>query len=293
MVKTERQLEFEGIAADVETWGESILFGERADEEGWKEVKGWKMFNQGNRTRCFLKWLPDSRGEHAEPDTKTTYPCIKLFSTIDAPMSDVCAYLADETHYTEYNALVVEHSVLEDISPHSKICWGVSPKIWFITPREFVNFVSHRWRRSDGMQVVVSQACDHPDKPAVTTPGEPKKGNRAVRAFSLRGAYFLSPHPDDPKNKTKFCFVNHSYPGKEVPHFLLRYAVKVLSPIESFKLMDNINKHVQEHAPYSKVTKDDDDKVDSDEKINRSKKPGGMAMMGFCAFWPNGGGLEE
>ena len=283
MTQNEHHLDFERVASDVEAWGESILFGERADEDGWKEVKGWSMFNRGNHTRCYLKWFKDSREEYAEPDDEQVYPCMKLYSTIDAPMSDVCSYLSNEEHYREYNALVVKHKVLEEISPNSKICWGQSPQILFITPRDFVSFVSHRWR-ADGTQVLISQACEHPDAPASKTEGK----DQTLRAISLRNAHFVSPDPEEPATKTKFCFVCHCYPGKEVPHWLSEQGVNILAPIEAFKLMHNIIRSVPKHAPYPTVN--DKEEEASEE---RSKKPGGMSMMGFGAFWPEGGGLKE
>ena len=83
----------------------------------------------------------------------------------------------------EYNDLVVKHKDLEDISPHSKICWGQCPQILFIKPRDFVTFCHHRWKK-DGTQIVVNQAVEHNDAPAMLEEG---KGN-ACRAYALRGA---------------------------------------------------------------------------------------------------------
>jgi len=78
-----------------------------------------------------FQWMKDSRGRHAQNDDDE-YPCIKCFTTIDAPMEDVCDYLSNENHMGEYNDLVVAHRDLENISPHGKICWSQCPQILFI-----------------------------------------------------------------------------------------------------------------------------------------------------------------
>lgn len=128
--------------------------------------------------------MEDSRGQHSKPnDGNAKYPCVKCYATLDAPMEVVCQYLADENSMPDYNDLVVAHKELEEISPHSKICWGQCPKILFIKPRDFVTFCHHRWLR-DGTQVVVNQACEHPDAPANNV----EKEGKACRAFALRGA---------------------------------------------------------------------------------------------------------
>ena len=75
--------------------------------------------------------MKDSRGKYAKNDG-AEFPCIKCFTTIDAPMEDVCDYLSNENHMEEYNDLVVAHRDLEDISPHGKICWSQCPQILFI-----------------------------------------------------------------------------------------------------------------------------------------------------------------
>ena len=127
--------------------------------------------------------MPDPRGKYADPDDDKEYPCIRCYTTIDAPLEHVCAYLSDETNIAEYNDFVVKHNDLEEISPHSKICWGQCPQILFIKPRDFVTFCHHRWKK-DGTQIVVNQAVDHKDAPAVLEEGK----SNACRAYAFRGA---------------------------------------------------------------------------------------------------------
>jgi len=128
--------------------------------------------------------MKDSRGTHAkQDDSDRLFPCLKCFAIINAPLDHVCAYLADEAHATEYNDLFVSHRDLEEISPHSKVCWAQSPQIVFIKARDFVTFCHHRWRK-DGTQVVVNQACEHDE-----LPGNDEEGDGKIcRAYALRGA---------------------------------------------------------------------------------------------------------
>ena len=148
-----------------------------------------------NNTRSTqsLQWMKDSRksgsslifGENNEDDDKdnTEYPCIKCYATLDAPIDQVCNYLAKESNMPEYNDLVVAYRDLESIGPQSKICWSKCPQILFIKPRDFVTFCHHRWRK-DGTQIVVNQACEHED-----APGNDEEGDgRVCRAHALRGA---------------------------------------------------------------------------------------------------------
>jgi len=75
--------------------------------------------------------MKDSRGKYAK-DEDIEFPCLKVYTTIDAPIEDVCDYLSNENHMEEYNDLVVAHRDLEDITPHGKICWSQCPQILFI-----------------------------------------------------------------------------------------------------------------------------------------------------------------
>lgn len=185
--RRKKQREFDQIGFEVEQWAKDILFKQGEEEDGWKEVACNKLmknkYNAEGNIKCFLKWMTDSRGSQADPDDDKEYPCIKVYATIDAPIDDVCAYLAEEKRVGEYNDLVVQHRDLEEISSHSKICWGKCPQILFINPRDFVTFCHHRWLH-DGTQVVVNQAVEHKDVPAVK---DDKKG-KVCRAQALRGA---------------------------------------------------------------------------------------------------------
>ena len=73
------------------------------------------------------QWMKDSRGDRAVQTDETEYPCIKCFSTIDAPLEDVCTYLSQESAAPEYNDVVVKYNDIEEISPNAKICWSLSP----------------------------------------------------------------------------------------------------------------------------------------------------------------------
>jgi len=186
MARRKRAKDFERVSGDVEKWAEQLLFIEGGEEDGWKEIHCSKMFrnkfSKGADTKCYLKWMKDARGTHAVPDDDREYPCIKCYSTIHAPVENVCAYLADEANVAEYNDLMIKHRDLEELTPHSKICWGQAPQILFIKGRDFVTYCSHRWLR-DGSQVVVNQACDHPD-----APGNSDEKHGLCRARALRGA---------------------------------------------------------------------------------------------------------
>ena len=287
ITRIRKQREWDRVGLEIEQWAERLLFQEDSDaeENGWKEIKCSKLcsyFNKDSRTKCYVKWMRDSRGSHATTDDNDEYPCMKAYATLDAPIDQVCAYLADSTRFREYNDLVVNFQDLEEISPHSKICWGQSPKILFVQPRNFVTFCHHRWLR-DGTQVVVNQACNYEEYSQVI----PKSNTCPHWAFALRGANFISPHPDDP-NKTRFALIAHANPGHDISPWMCRLAVNNLVPIEPFKLFHKINKHAQ-------VYKQSD--LDRTQMVKalpgRSNRPAGMSQMGYACFWPNGGGLKE
>ena len=127
--------------------------------------------------------MTDSRGDKADVNDDTEYPCIKCESTIDAPLEDVCTYLSQQSASAEYNDLVVQYKDVEDISPSAKICWSQSPQILFLKPRDFVTWCHHRWKK-DGTEVILNQAVDHPDYPG----SKEEKEGKACRAYALRGA---------------------------------------------------------------------------------------------------------
>lgn len=130
-----------------------------------------------------MKWMKDSRGDKADKEDDTEYPCIKCMSIIDAPLEDVCTYLSQESASPDYNDVVAKHKDVEEISPNAKICWSQSPQILFVKPRDFVTFCHHRWK-GDGTEVMVNQAIDHPDYPA----NNQEKEGKPCRAYALRGA---------------------------------------------------------------------------------------------------------
>eukprot|EP00560_Eucampia_antarctica_P007103 CAMPEP_0197830512 /NCGR_PEP_ID=MMETSP1437-20131217/7117_1 /TAXON_ID=49252 ORGANISM="Eucampia antarctica, Strain CCMP1452" /NCGR_SAMPLE_ID=MMETSP1437 /ASSEMBLY_ACC=CAM_ASM_001096 /LENGTH=263 /DNA_ID=CAMNT_0043432955 /DNA_START=162 /DNA_END=949 /DNA_ORIENTATION=+ len=159
VARKRRQREFDHLGMEIERWAEKLMFDEIGEENGWKEVQCNKLFknkfNKRGNIKCYLKWMPDSRGENAASFNEgRKFPCVKCIAKIDAPLEDVCAYLSDELRVPEYNDLVTEHRDVDSISPHSKICWGSSPQILFIKPRDFVTFCHHYWKK-DGTQVVV------------------------------------------------------------------------------------------------------------------------------------------
>lgn len=277
-----QQSEYENIGQEVEKWAHRMLFEEGGEEHGWKEVKCNKMvrkkFNSRGQTTCYLKWMKDSRGKYAKNDG-AEFPCIKCFTTIDAPMEDVCDYLSNENHMEEYNDLVVAHRDLEDISPHGKICWSQCPQILFIKPRDFVTYCHHRWRR-DGAQIVVSQACEHEDAPG----NSEESDDKACRASSLRGANFISRDPNDP-NRTRMAILAHADPGGGVPQWAMKTAMNAVAPIEPFKLFHKIDQRVAQFKPSSPR-----EKVDIVNSQGRTMRPAGLSQLGYACFWPKGGG---
>jgi hypothetical protein len=221
-----------------------------------------------------MKWLKDSRGSHATKDDDREYPCMKIYTSIDAPLETVCSYLSSEANMEDYNELVVRHRDLEELTPNSKICWGQTPQLLFIKPRAFVTFCCHRWLR-DGTQVVINQACEHESEEA--------------SAFALRGATYIGRDPDDPE-KTRISLLTHASPGNDIPEWASKTAVKALAPIEPFRLFHNINEGVKRARSELQPDLNDTEMVGMPGRINR---PAGLSQMGFACFWPNGGGLKE
>lgn len=284
LARRKRQKELERISSQVEKWAEHLLFEEGGEEDGWKEIGCSKMFrkkfSQGADTKCYLKWMKDSRESHAVPGDDREYPCIKCYSTLHAPVESVCAYLADESHVDEYNDLMVSNKDLEEITPHSKIVWGQAPQILFIKGRDFVTYCSHRWLR-DGSQVVINQAVEHPDAPA----NNDEKSGKLCRARALRGANFISRDPDDPE-KTRFALIGQADPGG-IPQWATKTAINAVAPIEPFKLFHRIGENAKRITPPLEKT----------EMVNtltgRSSRPAGLSQLGYACFWPSGGGPIE
>jgi hypothetical protein len=313
---SERRRMFDHMAMSVEEWAESLVRENGSKEHGWKPIECnsflKRKYNPKGTTQCFLKWMGDSRGDgFAEEKDGGEYPCVKCFGKLDAPIEKVCAFLANEQGMGEYNELVENYRDLEDVSPHSKICWGQCPQILFVKPRDFVTFCSHRWRR-DGTQVIVNQAVDHEDapKPVTCEKNCDGKDGKACRARALRGANIISKDPSDPDNKTIFTLIAHADPGGGLPKWACKTAVNAVAPIEPFKLYYNLNQAVQNFSYTPPPANDDaeDDHGDTrtdfvsahssyphgqEEEEGRSRKPGGCSQLGYACFWPNGGGLEE
>mmetsp|Transcript_43352 Transcript_43352/g.91057 ORF Transcript_43352/g.91057 Transcript_43352/m.91057 type:complete len:776 (+) Transcript_43352:1353-3680(+) len=331
--RSNKRKKFERIGKEVEKWAIDVLFEDEEDdereedeammattsvsskkkkkkkkadeEEEWKEItcNGLvkKKFNKDGRTRVYLKWMPDSREEQdmepSTPASTSTYPCLKCYATIDAPLHRVCSFLADEDTVHLYNELVVDHADVEELSPNSKITWTKCPKILFVKPRDFVTYCSHWWY-GDGTQVVVNQACEHEDRPGVMIEGQ----GDVCRGFAIRGANFISKDPDDP-NKTRITMVSHANPGGGLPQWAMNTAVNAVVQIEPFKFFHNINESVCNY--YQEEADDELNNNDSlqqhqqltldvgNELSTRSNKPAGIAHLGFTCFWPKGGGLKD
>jgi len=219
-----RRREFEQIGRNVETWACRLLFDqESTEEDGWKEIECNKFcrkkFNSDGNTKVYLKWMPDSRTdndgtENSDSGDDQEYPCIRCYSTINAPIDKVCSFLSNENTIPDYNELIEDYCDIEEITPHSKITWCKMPKIMFVKSRDFVTYCSHRWWR-DGTQVIVNQACEHSDKPGTLKEGE----GEACRGYALRGANFISQDPDDP-NKTRISLLAHANPGGGMPQWV-------------------------------------------------------------------------
>ena len=308
--------EFEKVAQDVEQWAERILFptADTNDDEiqsGWTDIPCHKMFqqklNRNGFTRASVKWMKDSRGPSyitqsitaGSKDNKSEkefeWPCLRVYSIIDAPCYEVCTYLAQAQHATEYNQLLDQHEDLDTITSHSKICWAQSPQLLFVKPRDFITFCSHRWKR-DGTQVVVNQACDS------------YKGKTAT-AFAMRGATYICPDPDNPEHRTRIALLAHASPGKDVPLWACRTAVQSLVPIEAYRLFHKINEGIKQCRPelqeiLNRQQRENDDDTPITEMVGNntgggrggsiiSRHPAGLAQMGFACFWPNGGGEQE
>lgn len=276
--RNELQREYEGVGEQVEQWAEEMLFDK--DDESWTEVKCSRVLrgaiNKDGRTRAFLRWMKDSRGPRfANPNDDREYPCIKIYSTIDAPLEEVCLYLAQEQHMGDYNDLIDKYRDLQEITPSSKVCLGETPQILFIKPRQLISFCHHRWLR-DGTEVVVNQACDKfEDIPAT--------------AYAFRGATYISRDPNDPE-RTRMALVAHANPGPDVPAWACKTAVNALAPIEPFKLFHKINLAVTQCRPQLSRDLKEIRQVGSG---GRSSRPGGLSMLGYACFWPQGGGLCE
>jgi len=284
-----RQKEAEKLAAEIESWAITIM--QEGEEEGWTPVECSKMIRSTmkgtERTKAFIKWMVDPRGENADKEDQTRHPCIKCTSTIDAPLELVCTYLSQPEASSNYNDVVDKFKDLEEISPDTKICWSSSPQILFVKPRDFVTFCHHRWT-ADGTEVIVNQACEHPKYPLEKM----EKEGKSCRGYALRGANFLSRCTEDP-SKTKISIVAHCRPGGGLPDWATKTAVKALAPIEPFKLFHKINDQVIRNKDQLERRIAEAEEVGSSPPPGRSSRPAGFAQIGYACFWPKGGGKYE
>jgi hypothetical protein len=279
-MRRKKQREYDRLGSEIETWAERLLFEENDESNGWSNVECGKMFrktlNADDRTKCYVKWMKDSRPGVSDSHE---YPILKAYSTIDAPLEEVCYFLSRVEYMTTYNDLVVKHKDLEEISSHSKIVWGQTPQILFLKPRDLITFCHHRWLK-DGTQVLVHQACDNHDQ-------APYCKNRA---FALRGANYISRDPEDP-TKTRIAILTHGSPGSDVPSWACKTAVNALAPIEPYKLFHKINEGVKRTR--LELRSRVDQLGDMDVQNGRTSRPAGIAQLGYACFWPDGGGLVE
>jgi hypothetical protein len=331
----QRQREFERISWEVEQWSKKLLFGDHqeGDNDVWTEMKPNNvirgMFNRDGRTRAYITWLPDSRHERYrisddDDDGTRLYPCMKIYSSVDAPFSHVCWYLSQKNHLRDYNDLIADQHDVEIITPSSKICWAQTPQILFIKPRQFTTFCAHRWLK-DGTQVVINHAMTSSSYANVgagritqsTTTTTPTTmdttNNNMPKAYALRGANYICPDPDDPENRTLVAMLAHASPGTDIPQWACKTAVNTLAPVEPFKLFHKINQGVKRASlqqqqqqkqqeggtePITTMVDAEDFRPgtahrDNTTRDGRSHRPAGIGQMGYACFWPEGGGLIE
>lgn len=244
--------------------------------------------------------MKDSRGLHADPNDNQKHPCMKLIATIDAPFPVVCRYLSEKDRFREYNSLLVDQEDVEILTPHSKICWSQSKKLLFIQPRDFVTYCRHRWL-NDGTQLITNQACDHPNTSlsiSGTNTQNSIRGLSGYRAFSLRGATYISRCPDFPNERTKVVMLSHCNCGRDVPEWAVRAAVGVLAPIKPFEIIHRIDVGIRRsreelERAEKKLTSKSPTPYPTLEDDRRSSRPAGIAQMGYACFWPEGGGLVD
>jgi len=315
---------YESIGRDVEKWAEGMLRNEGSDnvnsilnvenKNGWTEIFCAKVlrskFNSGNNstvpiTRQWVKWMKDSREQYANLDDDQNHPCMKLVATIDAPFPIVCRYLSEKDRFQEYNSLLVDQEDVEILTPHSKICWSQSKKLPLIQPRDFVTYCRHRWL-NDGTQLISNQACDHPrtiQKLSDTNINSTLSSGSGYRAFSLRGATYISRCPDFPNERTKLVMLSHCNCGRDIPEWVVRTAVGLSAPIKPFEIIHRIDVGIRlareelERAVIkptaTSTTTATTTTTTTTVHPERSSQPAGIAQMGYACFWPEGGGLVD
>ena len=167
----------------------------------------------------------------------------------------------------------------------------------FIEPRDFVTYCRHRWLY-DGTQLITNQACDHPRVSQDVSDGNADTLDRVsgFRAFSLRGATYISRCPDYPKKRTKLVLLSHCNCGRDVPEWAVRTAVGILAPIKPFEIIYRINKGIKKNR--EELEREEWKSISAPKTTEaldpeRSSQPAGMAQMGYACFWPDGGGLVD
>ena len=172
------------------------------------------------------------------------------------------------------------------------------PKV-FIQPRDFVTYCRHRWL-NDGTQFITNQACEHPSttlSASNTNTNSTINGLSGYRAFSLRGATYISRCPDRPKERTKIVMLSHCNCGRDIPEWAVRAAVGVLAPIKPFEIIHRIDVGIRrareelERAEKKLTAASTTSATTLDQ--GRSCRPAGIAQMGYACFWPEGGGLVD
>lgn len=161
-----------------------------------------------------------------------------------------------------------------------------------------MTYCRHRWLR-DGTQLITNQACDHPrvtQDSSKTNTDEVLSGMSGFRAFSLRGATYISRCPDYPKKRTKLVLLSHCNCGRDVPEWAVRTAVGILAPIKPFEIIYRIDKGIKknreqlERDEWESITNSKTKTIPDPE---RSSRPAGIAQMGYACFWPEGGGIVD
>ena len=296
------------------SWAQSQFEDEGED---WQFVPCMRSFkntlNKDGNTECYLKWMPDPRFKSRKSKSKSKnnnskkeklYPCIKCFSTINASPESVFNVLCDPSRVSEYNDFVKGgHKDLKIVNDNIKICWGKSPKILFIKPREFVSLCHYRWL-SDGSQVVVNEAIDYEEEENEEAKPKSKPKSKENFAYALRGANIISPVPGEP-NKTYFALLAHADPGGGLPDWAVRTAISTLAPIEPYKLFHKIEKAALKDggggdggssassessssginaSKNAKTVMENSSKNSVMSGINR--RASGLSQLGYACFWP-------
>jgi len=93
----------------------------------------------------------------------------------------------------------------------------------------------------------------------------------------------LSKDPTDP-DKTRMAILAHADPGGGIPQWAMKTAMNAVAPIEPFKLFYKIDERVAKFKSSSPRHRPDF------ASQGRTQRPAGLSQLGYCCFWPNGGG---